>query len=173
MILFDTTTNSDNPVYYVFWAGGLYLLNKFLFLFLLLYYWSFPCFLFRSTTFQCCFLCLGNHQIIKFDHITANIGTAYNSESGIFEAPSSGMYLFHWLITNDVGSYMNSELYSNGKVYGKAMSDAHDHADRAVAGNIVILQLDKGDQVWIRSGTEHNGKIVGGFNSTFSGYRLF
>ena len=34
MILSDTTTNSDNPVYCVFWAGGLYLLNKFLFYYL-------------------------------------------------------------------------------------------------------------------------------------------
>ena len=115
---------------------------------------------------------IGNHHIIKFDHVISNLGGAYDPHSGIFEAPQKGTYVFHWSTTNEVKSYMNTELFSNGVVYGKAMSDAMDHNDRAVAANLAVISLEKGDQVWIRSGTWHSGKIQGDNYSTFSGYKL-
>ena len=116
---------------------------------------------------------VGDHHIVKFDNVVSNVGGAYDSTSGIFEAPQKGTYVFHWAITNEEHSYMNTELFSNGVIYGKAMSDAMNHDDRAVAANLAILTLQKGDQVWIRAGTWHSGKIQGDNYCSFSGYKLF
>ena len=117
---------------------------------------------------------IANHEVIKFDHVKTNVGEAYNPESGEFEAPVAGTYAFHWVHTNHDGTYMTTELYANDQIYGKAVSDSGDHNDRSVGSNFVILQLEKGDKVWIRASDNwHNGKMLGEYLSTFSGYRLF
>ena len=117
---------------------------------------------------------MGNHEIIKFDHVKTNVGGAYDPDCGKFEAPEAGMYAFHWVHTNHDRTWMTTELYSNGHIYGKAVSDSGNHNDRSAGSNFVILKLDKGDRVWIRSSDSwHNGKVLGDYLSTFSGYRLF
>ena len=113
-----------------------------------------------------------NHETLAFDKIMINLGNAYNGMSGVFTAPSMGLYAFHWTNTNADRSYMNTELIVQNQVYGKAMSDAMDHNDYAVASNLAIAQLNRGDQVWVRSGTWHNGKLRGDLYSTFSGHRI-
>lgn len=113
-----------------------------------------------------------NHQTLNFDKVMINLGNGYNGVSGVFAAPASGLYVFHWVNTNRDRSYMNTELIVRNQVYGKAMSDAMDHNDYAVASNLAVVQLEPGDQVWVRSGTWHSGKLAGDYYSTFSGYRL-
>ena len=113
-----------------------------------------------------------NHQTLNFDKVMINLGNGYNGVSGVFAAPEPGLYVFHWVNTNRDRSYMNTELIVRNQVYGKAMSDAMDHDDLAVASNLAVVQLEPGDQVWVRSGTWHSGKVAGDYYSTFSGYRL-
>ena len=113
-----------------------------------------------------------NHETLTFDKVMINLGNAYNGMSGVFTAPTVGLYAFHWTNTNADRSYMNTELIVQNQVYGKAMSDAMDHDDYAVASNLAIAQLNRGDQVWVRSGTWHSGKLRGDLYSTFSGYRI-
>ena len=115
---------------------------------------------------------IGNHQVIHFDKIRTNIGNAYNSNTAMFTAPSNGIYTFHWTITNKDQSFMNTELIARRQVYGNAMSDAYNHNDYAVAANLAVISLNKGDQVYIQSGTWHSGVLAGNYYSTFSGYRL-
>ena len=113
-----------------------------------------------------------DHMTLNFDRVMINLGNGYNGVSGVFAAPASGLYVFHWVNTNRDRSFMNTELIVKGKVYGKAMSDAMNHDDYAVASNLAIAELDQSDQVWVRAGTWHSGKVAGGFYSTFSGYRV-
>ena len=115
---------------------------------------------------------VGNHQVIHFDYVRTNNGKAYNNNTAVFTAPSNGVYVFHWTITNKDRSFMNVEIIVKGQVYGKAMADAYNHADYAVAANLAVIALQRGDLVWIRSGTWHSGVLAGDYYSTFSGYRL-
>ena len=115
---------------------------------------------------------VGNHQIIQFDWVKLNIGNGYNSGTGIFTAPSSGFYVFFWSTTNKDYTYMNSELMVRGSIYGKTMSDAGEHDDYESASNMAIVQLSRGDLVWLRSGTWHDRHLAGEQFSTFSGFRL-
>lgn len=68
---------------------------------------------------------------------------------------------------------MDSELVINGEEKSQAFSDAGDHDDYSVASSSVIAELKFGDQVWIRSGTWHNGYIAGEKRSMWSGWLLY
>jgi hypothetical protein len=114
-----------------------------------------------------------NYRIIIFDEVQTNIGNAYNGKSGIFACRSPGVYVFYWVVTNKDRTYMDSELVVNGEERSQAFSDAADHTDYAVASNVVVTELKSGDQVWIRSGTWHSGKLGGQRRTSFSGWKLY
>lgn len=114
-----------------------------------------------------------NHRIIVFDEVQTNIGDAYNGKTGIFICKIPGVYVFYWVVTNKNRTWMDSELVINGKEKSQAFSDAGDHDDYAVATNVVTAELKFGDQVWIRSGTWHNGNIAGERRTSFSGWLLY
>ncbi|XP_074480477.1 complement C1q tumor necrosis factor-related protein 3-like [Sebastes fasciatus] len=101
--------------------------------------------------------------------VITNIGNAYSQFTGIFVAPVAGVYYF--TIFYHAGGYYKAHLllYKNNEL----MVTTHDHwslidtADNG--GNAVFLQLQPGDQVYVRMaenawvwGTDHH--------TTFSGF---
>ncbi|KAH3747719.1 complement C1q tumor necrosis factor-related protein 6-like [Dreissena polymorpha] len=84
------------------------------------------------------------------------------------------MFQFHTLAHQDKAAWL--ELYHNqqyiASVYGKTTNDY------AMAGNSVILQVNKGDQVYIRAVKARFGIATGLYDqpdeiySTFSGYLI-
>lgn len=114
-----------------------------------------------------------SHRVIVFDLVQNNIGDAYNGKTGIFVCKIPGVYVFYWVVTNKDHTWMDSELVINGEEKSQAFSDAGNHADYAVATNVVTAELKFGDQVWIRSGTFHNGNIAGERRTSFSGWLLY
>ena len=113
-----------------------------------------------------------NHATIVFDNIITNIGAAYSPSNGVFTCKMAGIYVFVWTTTNKNRTWMNTELVLNGQWKGIAFSDSGDHDDYSVASNTVVLDLDVGDQVWIRAGTWHNGHLGGESRTSFSGFML-
>ncbi|XP_053384851.1 complement C1q-like protein 4 [Mercenaria mercenaria] len=114
-----------------------------------------------------------NHRIIIFNEVQTNVGDAYNGKTGIFVCRIPGVYVFYWVTTNKDHTYMDSELVVNGEERSQAFSDSGNHNDYSVASNVVTTELKFGDQVWIRSGTWHNGKIGGERRTSFSGFMLY
>ena len=92
---------------------------------------------------------IGNHEIIKFDHVITltNIGEAYDQDCGKFKTPEAGTYAFHWVNTNADRTWMTTELYAKGQIYGKAISDSGDHNDRSVGSNFVKRRQSVGESV--------------------------
>ncbi|XP_071166726.1 complement C1q tumor necrosis factor-related protein 3-like [Mytilus edulis] len=115
---------------------------------------------------------VGNNHTIHFDRVITNNGQSYNPLDGIFHTPVTGTYVFIWTTTNRDHSYMNSELLKNGVRVARAMSDAMDHADYAVATSFAVINLTEGDEVWIQSGTWHSGALAGDDYSSFAGWIL-
>ncbi|XP_045177014.2 complement C1q-like protein 4 [Mercenaria mercenaria] len=114
-----------------------------------------------------------NHRIIIFNEVQTNVGGAYNGKTGIFVCKIPGVYVFYWVTTNKDRTWMDSELVINGEKRGQTFSDAGNHDDYSVASNIVVAELRFGDQVWIRSGTWHNGNLAGSHRTSFSGWILY
>lgn len=137
-------------------------------------------YVYMSRTFKA--LSIG--QPFRFDAVETNVGNGYDGKTGIFTAPSAGVYAFSWTIhaagTHHAGSKgdfgeMAAVLTQNGVVKGSIYADTEKHWDDASATGFVILAASKGDKFQIICpmagqgaffSTRSNGK------TSFSGYRL-
>ncbi|XP_041634953.1 complement C1q-like protein 2 [Cheilinus undulatus] len=103
--------------------------------------------------------------------VITNIGNAYSSATGIFTAPVAGVYYFTFFYHADGRHRAFLLLFKNSQ----KIVDSSDHAssfDKADnGGNAVILQLQQGDQVFMRM--EPNTHVWGNpCVTTFSGYLI-
>ncbi|XP_060050593.1 caprin-2 isoform X15 [Erinaceus europaeus] len=111
-------------------------------------------------------------QPIVFDLLINNLGETFDLQLGRFACPVNGTYvfIFHMLkLAVNVPLYVN--LMRNEEVLVSAY--ANDGApDHETASNHAVLQLCRGDQIWLRL---HRGAIYGSSwkYSTFSGYLLY
>uniref|UniRef100_A0A3Q1I1M1 C1q domain-containing protein n=1 Tax=Acanthochromis polyacanthus TaxID=80966 RepID=A0A3Q1I1M1_9TELE len=109
---------------------------------------------------------------LKFSKVFYNFGEAYNPVSGFFTAPVRGAYYFRFTMWEyRTPYYMGISLYHNDK---RVMVNVDKNVDYvANMSNAVILQLGKGDLVYmiLNSG---NGLYDNADNLvTFSGFLLF
>ncbi|XP_049902315.1 uncharacterized protein LOC126391513 [Epinephelus moara] len=112
-------------------------------------------------------------QSLIYKTILTNIGQAYNPETGIFTAPTRGVYYIRFTANAPTNFPMSAVLYKNG---AEIMLIAHEQSSGEgsdTASNGATLLLEKDDtlsmQLW------HNTQIWDNSNhhSTFSGFLLF
>ncbi|KAL7373231.1 hypothetical protein ABVT39_001992 [Epinephelus coioides] len=110
---------------------------------------------------------------LKFSKVFTNIGQAYSPTTGIFTAPVRGVYYFRFTLWGGRPSaWMGAYLYHNEK----KMTLSYDYNDEHAyvsASNALILQLEKGDVVYLAL-YPGSGVFDDSFNRTiFSGFLLF
>lgn len=119
---------------------------------------------------------IGIGQAIKFDRVHLNDGNAYNSHTGIFTAPQSGVYMFAYFFAHAGASTGQAwlRLMHDGKTINAAVSDISDRWQDTQGGNFAFIRLTSGNSVWIESWHEDDAFIDGidGF-TTFSGALLY
>ncbi|KAJ8301315.1 hypothetical protein KUTeg_020302 [Tegillarca granosa] len=94
---------------------------------------------------------LCEHQAIEYDNVITNLGNAYDPRHGHFTAPVKGLYLFSVTLMSPYGSNpndINAELVKNGvqtiPLYATSL-------DSYSTSATVLLTLNAGDMVWVRS----------------------
>lgn len=111
---------------------------------------------------------------LKFTKVFTNFGQAYNPSTGIFTAPVRGVYYFRFTTWDLQGSngWLGVRVFHNDK---RVMwNDQFDDSQvRAIISNALILQLEKGDEVYLVLPPDRY--MFDNFNnhSTFSGFLLF
>lgn len=116
------------------------------------------------------------HYILAFDKVITNVGNAYHPHMGTFIAPRSGLYVFTWTIRLWGHRYHNTELLvdtCNNVVHITFFNPAN-VVDGSVTG-IVVVHVDEGDDVLVRTGSQLNvGDIGNDYNgrSSFAGWIL-
>ena len=111
---------------------------------------------------------------IRFDSTYINIGEHYHTEDGIFIAPVTGTYMFHWTIATG-GSQFSTQLMVGGIVRASNLVPHPGGSDSSSA--MVIINVQKEDHVWIQlyGSSEHvygGSSSFGNSQSTFSGILL-
>ncbi|VDI53834.1 Hypothetical predicted protein [Mytilus galloprovincialis] len=118
----------------------------------------------------------GRHQTLIFDMVKTNLGSSYSKHTGVFSAPEHGTYVFTWTITSGVHSYIYSEIVINSVPFGSIVTDSEEIHDYHSATGIIVVQLNHGDVVYIR--TNPNVSIKGQImsqslcRSSFSGWKI-
>ena len=118
---------------------------------------------------------IGHHQTFVFDHVVTNVGGNYNRHSGIFTSPSQGVYVFSWTLYCQ--SYFYSEVVVNSNPVGALRCSAEGATTMRHVTGVVVVEVNQGDIVYIRThplnsnvGVVHSSST---FRSSFTGWRLF
>ena len=109
-------------------------------------------------------------SILIFPHVVTNIGNGYNPTTGKFTASKKGTYVF-FVTVNTLGkNYIYLDIVHNGASKVRTMS--YNTATYMTGSNMAVLELNKGDTVWVSraSGTSYYSESVP--ITTFSGVRL-
>ncbi|KAL3852120.1 hypothetical protein ACJMK2_015803 [Sinanodonta woodiana] len=114
---------------------------------------------------------LGQRQQVVFDKVINNVGNAYDARHGTFTAQVAGVYEFSISVLSSGGSFIGAEIVKNGEPVAKARTG--DASYYTMGTNIVTLQLQKGDDVWVEHINESDSnKLEGQSFSTFSGHLI-
>uniref|UniRef100_A0A673BE91 C1q-related factor-like n=1 Tax=Sphaeramia orbicularis TaxID=375764 RepID=A0A673BE91_9TELE len=109
--------------------------------------------------------------ILVYQTVMTNIGDAYNQTTGVFTTSVSGTYYFTFFYHAGREHPATLRLYKNEQLVARS----HDHkggddgADNG--GNAVILQLQKGDRVFVRL-LAHTHIWAKNHITTFSGFLI-
>ena len=117
---------------------------------------------------------LGDHQPIIFNNEITNYGSAYSTNSGIFQAPLKGIYVFTLtlMVVPRHSEYL--DIVVDGKFINQILADASSVDDYMSTTKQWVLDLNVGSEVWIRTSSVQNmGEIHGAMHTTFGGFLLF
>ncbi|XP_071166036.1 complement C1q-like protein 4 [Mytilus edulis] len=111
---------------------------------------------------------------LVFDTTKTNGGNGYDSNTGVFTCPKTGMYVFVWVIRMYKAEH-STELMIKNSVYGSTFLRAKKGDDGSVSGT-VIAHVSKGDTVYVRNHSKYagDGRIHSNVHGkpTFSGWLL-
>ncbi|XP_069015015.1 complement C1q tumor necrosis factor-related protein 3-like [Embiotoca jacksoni] len=111
-------------------------------------------------------------RTLIFKRVFSNIGNGYNSNTGVFTAPVSGLYYFTFATygynTHTVGAILTKNDVLQISTYDSPTADGSDSSS-----NAAVLQLAAGDEVHVQ--LWENGRVFDNLNghTTFSGFLLF
>ena len=88
------------------------------------------------------------NQVIVFSHPVFNIGNAYNSGTGVFTAPVTGVYMFTAHFCTYSGKYWNYALVKEEE-NSILKGTAYDKDTNQCATASTVVQLQSKERVWI------------------------
>ncbi|XP_041841903.1 complement C1q-like protein 3 isoform X2 [Melanotaenia boesemani] len=108
---------------------------------------------------------------VIYRNVITNVGNAYNQVTGIFVAPVPGIYYFTFFYHAGGSNRVYLALMKNNQDVVTAYDHQTNHDGADNGGNATFLQLQQGDQVYVRLGANTH---VWGNNeiTTFSGVLL-
>ncbi|XP_063427001.1 uncharacterized protein LOC134710561 [Mytilus trossulus] len=117
-----------------------------------------------------------NH-ILVFRSVQTNVGGHYNKFSGMFTVPENGIYVFTWTVVCDIHAQRITQIVVNAAVVGAAMCDAQGGSYFRTTTGLVVVEVNQGEVVFIRTHPTHLGgkAIISApdfHRTTFSGWKL-
>ena len=119
---------------------------------------------------------MGVGHTIKCNQVLLNDGNHYNSFTGIFTVPQTGVYLltFSFSISN-INDHTEVRLLVNNREIVDAVGQVTGSYQRLSSSNTAILKLNQGESVWLES-IINDSEVISGPNyrrTTFSGFLIY
>lgn len=115
---------------------------------------------------------------VVFETVITNIGNCYHNDSGIFDVPLHGIYIFSCSILDKTASTTlgkvkaHAEIVQNNATLARAFAHAEDTYNDQGAQTIIV-EANAGDKIWIRIIHTDDLGLGGNLYTTFSGYMLW
>jgi hypothetical protein len=111
------------------------------------------------------------NTILKFEEVLLNKGNGYNPKTGIFTAPTNGIYSFEWTFITKRGSTVYIEAAVNDARMATTCVKEEASVHTSASGHL-LYELKAGDKVWLRTFSVSAGYIHADKYTFFSGHKL-
>ncbi|XP_030286575.1 complement C1q subcomponent subunit C-like [Sparus aurata] len=108
---------------------------------------------------------------LAFNKVLTNIGGAYDSSTGVFTAPVTGVYHFSFFYHAGGKHKARLTLFKNDKKIVKSSNHQTGSNTADNGGNAVVLQLQQGDKVYVSMPENHHVWATS-ISTSFSGFLL-
>nr|XP_022298826.1 uncharacterized protein LOC111107771 [Crassostrea virginica] len=115
-----------------------------------------------------------NYALI-FDSVKTNVGGGYNEYSGMFTAPSSGVYVFTWTIYTGDHGQTKFHVYVNHDIFDITFGETDNNQDDSDSDSgTMVVSLNFHDNVYMRSAMTCTTYVYSGnaAKSTFAGWKI-
>ena len=119
---------------------------------------------------------LGTHTFkpgdrVYFTSTVANVGNAYDTQHGYFEAPCDGTYLFSVVLCTGQNNWVVFNIMQDGNSIRESFSG---YSSWHTCGpSTVVTQMKSGSRVWVIIERENGGQIESGYGiPSFTGVFL-
>lgn len=112
-------------------------------------------------------------HVVVFDVVPTNIGNAYQSFTGRFFVPETGVYVFIWGFMIENVDELSAQLMINSDIWG--IVRANSGSDVLVQSTgVVVAHVNKGDEVFVKLAYDRQGVVHSEFYSRtmFAGWKL-
>ncbi|XP_071174599.1 complement C1q-like protein 2 [Mytilus edulis] len=120
---------------------------------------------------------LHDNEVLHFDRVNTNLGNSYDEHLGVFQSPTPGYYVFFVHFLTYVPNTLEAQIVRNGHIIQNVYAGNRGSAGAKYApgSNLVIIQLNQGDRVWIKVHDQYHGivDVLDGPWCTFAGYLLY
>jgi hypothetical protein len=119
------------------------------------------------------------HHLMAYDVIKINRGNAYNGGDGIFIAPVTGVYAFHFSVCVIEGPqvpWASLEITVNGNIIGSIFEEGQvSGGGYHCSSNLALSDVNAGDHVFVRTVEPTRGPIHSDYRgrTSFSGWLLY
>ena len=119
---------------------------------------------------------MGKGHHIICNQVLSNEGNHYNSLTGTFTVPQTGIYLLTFNFgVQQINDVAEVRLVVNNREIVDAGAQAIGTLQRSTSGNTAIIKLNQGESVWIES-LRQDSEVASGQGyrwTTFSGVLLY
>ncbi|XP_078317159.1 uncharacterized protein LOC144620423 [Crassostrea virginica] len=111
-----------------------------------------------------------NSGTLIFNSVILNVGNGYNPSTGVFTSPVAGTYVFYVTAVEYNKQYLKVDIVLNS--VSKVRTMGYSDAAYQTGTNMVVLNLQKGDSVWVmyNDGTGYWTQTVPA--TTFTGFLI-